>query len=132
MRNPGQLRLFMVSNPTPFTRYEDHQAAIYMKIHDLVEQAFEQKEDPVALACEYLGTWYPFDHSTDELTAFLFESGEMTTALKELEENWHALDDTVPETSLLYGGVSRAEARDIYTQTTLRTFLEALTHQSHG
>lgn len=132
MKNENQLRLFMVNNPVPFTRYEDHVAGIYLQLFDLVEAAIEEKENPIALIEEYLGVSYNMDNSIIEITSFLFHTGEMTSALHELKENWQGLDETLPEDSLMFGGVSQQEARGVYTETTLRTYLEALMQQNNG
>ena len=126
MKSSNQLRLFLVSNPVPFERYEDHEAAIYIQLHELIEDAKNDKEDPISLIEEYLGTTYNLGNSDNEIASFLFQTGEMMSALNVLKENWHALDESVPGDSLMYGGVSKDEATQIFSQLSLRTYLEAL------
>ena len=126
MKSGNQLKLFLVSNPIPFERYEDHEAAIYIQLHELIEDAVKDKEDPVALMEDYLGTTYNLGGSEDEIASFLFHTGEMRAALNVLKENWDALDESIPHDSLMYGGVSKDEATEIYSELSLRSYLEAL------
>lgn len=132
MKTPGQLRLFMVGNPKPFTRYEDHEAGIYLQLYELIERAIKEKENPINMIQDYLGVTYNLGDSINEISSFLFHTGEMMGALQDLKENWQALDDTLPEDSLMYGGASEGEAREIYTETTFRNYLEALNEVSNG
>lgn len=127
MKNSHQLRLFLVNNPVPFARYEDHEAAIYIELHELMEDAKDAGEDPAALMESYLGTTYPLGHSDEELAAFLFQTGAMQSALNDLKENWDSLDENVPGNSLIYGGVTLEEVLDTYSTRSLRAYLEALT-----
>ncbi len=127
MKSTNQLKLFLVSNPVPFERYEDHEAAIYIQLHELIADAKKDKEDPIALIETYLGTTYTLGDSDNEMASFIFQTGEMMSALNVLRENWHALDESIPGDSVMYGGVSREEATQLYSQLTLRTYLEALT-----
>lgn len=126
MKSGSQLKLFLVSNPIPFERYEDHEAAIYIQLHELIEEARKEKENPIALIEDYLGTTYNLGDSDNEIASFLFRTGEMMSALNVLKENWHTLDRSLPEDSLLYGGVSKEQVTQVFSQLSLRTFLEAL------
>ena len=38
MPDDTSAKLFLVTNTKPFERYEDHEAALYIKLHELVEQ----------------------------------------------------------------------------------------------
>ena len=127
MKSSNQLKLFLVSNPVAFKRYEDHQAGIYIQLHELIEDARKEGEDPIGLIEEYLGTTCNLGDSDDEIASFLFQTGEMTAALNVLKENWHGLDESIPADSLMYGGVSFDEATQAFAELTFRTYLEALT-----
>lgn len=132
MKTTGQLRLFMVNNPVPFTRYEDHEAGIYLQLYELIESAIKEKDNPITMIQDYLGVTYNLGDSINEMTSFLFNTGEMMGALQDLKENWQAFDDSLPNDSLMYGGTSEEEAKEIYTETTLRNYLEALNQVSNG
>lgn len=102
MKSTHQLQLYLVSNPIPFERYEDHEAALYIQLHELIEEAQSHQEDPRTLIESYLGVSCPVGTTADELTAYLFQTGEMMAALHALKENWHALDTSVSGESLMY------------------------------
>ncbi len=132
MRDQKQLRLFMVVNPVPFERYEDHRAALEILLHELVELALWQKEDAVALIEEYLKVDYNSGHYVDDIAAFLINTPQMVQAFQLLSDNWDQLDNTIPEESTLkYGGISRQEAMRLYSELNLRNYLEALSTIYH-
>jgi len=126
MKSTRQLQLFLVSNPKPFDNYEDHEAAIYLHLLALIEDAIKEKEDPIALIEVSLGVTYPSGDTADEIAAFLWQAGEMLTAKHLLRDHWHAYDPSLPANSLMQGGPSRSEAVAVFGQMTLRTYLEAL------
>ena len=126
MPDAGKARLFMVSNPIPLERYEDHEAALYLQLHELVERSRAEGQDPIALLEDYLETVYTDGHYPDEIANFLFHHDSMQSALWTLKESWSTLDETLPESSLMYGGLGKQEALEVYAETTLRTYLEAL------
>ncbi|MEO9870384.1 MAG: hypothetical protein ABJQ69_03715 [Ekhidna sp.] len=132
MKTATELRLFMVVNAEAFTRYEDHEAGIYLQVYELIQSALEEDENPIGLIQDYLGVTYTLGDSINELTSFLFHTGEMMAALQDLKENWQVLDKTLPEDSLMFGGTSKEEATEIYAETTLRNYLEALSEVTHG
>ena len=63
MQNESEAKLFMVINPVAFKNFEDHEAAIFIQLHDLVEKAIKQKESPVSLIEDYLNVTYTGGHS---------------------------------------------------------------------
>ncbi len=119
-------RLFMVSNPSKFERFEDHEAGIFIQLHELIEQARATGEDPIALIEEYLEVIYNDGTSTEEIASFLLETDKMQTALWTLKESWDKMDDSLPTNSLMYGGMDKEDAVQLYSETTLRSYLEAL------
>lgn len=131
MKSPRQLQLFLVSHPVPPERYEDHEAALYLQLHTWIEQAKAENENPVALIESYLATTYRMGDDPDEIVAFLFQTGELQSALRTLETHWHHLDASLPGDSLVYGGVSSEEVTRTYAEMNLRTFLEALVAQQN-
>ncbi|QKX04178.1 hypothetical protein HN014_04395 [Aquimarina sp. TRL1] len=126
MPSEDSATLFMVSNPIPFENFEDHQAGVYIRLHNLIAWSMEEGDDPIALIEEYLETVYTDSKSVEEIANFLMYHDKMQSALWGLKENWSNLDDTVPEDSLMYGGVEKGEAVQMYADTTLRRYLEVL------
>jgi hypothetical protein len=53
----------------------------------------------------------------------------MVLALWTLQESWRNFDDTLPENTLMYGGMDKKEAIQLYAEITLRTYLEILSKQ---
>ncbi len=127
-----QLRLYLVSNPTPFKRFEDHEAALQIQLHELVEKAIKDKEDPVALMEEYLQTNYNGGDTVEDMANYLANTPQMVHALHTLKDNWDQMDETLPEDSLMYGGTTRNEAVQAFSEITLRNYLEALTGIYNG
>ena len=119
-------RLFMVSNPSKFERFEDHEAGIFIQLHELIEQARAVRENPIALIEEYLEVVYNEGNTTDEIASFLLKTDKMQTALWTLKESWDKMDDSLPTSSIMYGGMDKEEAVQLYSETTLRSYLEAL------
>tara|TARA_R110002072_G_scaffold105515_4_gene230679 strand:- start:826 stop:1248 length:423 start_codon:yes stop_codon:yes gene_type:complete len=132
MKNHMQLRLYLVSNPTPFKRFEDHEAALQIQLHELVEKAIKDKEDPVALMEEYLQTNYNGGDTVEDMANYLANTPQMVHALHTLKDNWDQMDETLPEDSLMYGGTTRNEAVQAFSEITLRNYLEALTGIYNG
>ncbi len=126
MKNDSQLKLFLVDNPVPFSRYEDHQAALHIQLYRLVEEAVWEGEKPTALIEDYLGVTYHSGETISEVANYILHTDQMQFALHLLRDNWQALDDNLPEDSKMYGGVSKAVARQIFSEIDLRTYLEAL------
>jgi hypothetical protein len=127
MKNSRELRLYLVSNPVAFTRFEDHEAALHIQLHELVERAIEQQEDPVALIEDYLQVSYTGGDRSEDLAAFLANTPQMRHAMHTLQEHWGQLDDTLPDDSLLFGSATtREEAVQSFSEITLRSYLEAL------
>ncbi len=127
MPNDTSTKLFMVTNTKPFERYEDHEAALYIQLYQLVEQAFAKGENPIALIEDYLELVYTEGKSIAEIADFLANTDKMQLALWTLKESWDTLDESLPQDSLLYGsGMDKEEAIQLYSEITLRTYLEAL------
>jgi hypothetical protein len=127
MQSLNQVRLYVVSHPTPFARFQDHESAIIIQLHELIEQAIADNENPVALIEDSLGVTYTEGATVDELTNFIVCTDHMSVALQKLKENWHHLDPSVPADSLFYStGISRSDIIETYAETTLRNYLEAL------
>lgn len=126
MPTVGSATLYMVHNPVTFTRFEDHEAAIFIQLHELIDRAFAEGDDPIALIETYLETIYTGGKQTSEIASFLMQSDRMVLALWTLKESWDNLDDAIPADSLLYGGMEKKEALQLYAEITLRTYLEVL------
>lgn len=120
-------KLFMTTNTKPFERYEDHEAALYIQLHELVGHAFAKGDNPIALIEDYLELVYTEGKSITEIADFLANTDKMQLALWTLKESWDKLDESAPQDSLLYGnGIDKEEAIQLYSVITLRTYLEAL------
>lgn len=126
MPTTGSATLYMVHNPVAFTRYEDHEAAIFIQLHELIDRAFAEGDDPIALIETYLETIYTGGKQTGEIANFLMQSDKMVLAMWTLKESWNHLDYSIPADSLLYGGMEKKEALQLYAEITLRTYLEVL------
>lgn len=129
MRNKRQLRLFLVSNPVAFTRFEDHRAALEIQIYELIERSLAQQENPIALIEEYLRVSYNGGNSIEDIAAFLIHSAHMTYALQTLSDNWDEFDSSLPEeNSLLHGKstIDKSQAVQFYCELSLTNYLEAL------
>ena len=126
MKNESQLRLYLASNPDAFTRFEDHEAALQIQLYDLVERAIAENEDPIALIEAYLQVSYNGTDTVDDIANFLIHTGQMRHAMHNLKENWDEMDETLPELSLKYASTSREQAIQVYSEITLRSYLEAL------
>ena len=132
MPNDTSAKLYMVTNTKPFERYEDHEAALYIQLHQLVEHAFAKGDNPIALIEDYLELVYTEGKTVAEIADFLAQTDKMQLALWTLKESWDKLDESTPQDSLLYGnGMDKEEAIQLYSEITLRTYLEALAqHQN--
>jgi hypothetical protein len=126
MKDENQLRLFLVSNPSPFLRYEDHEAALQIGIHEMVERAIESKENPIALIEQYLQVVYNGGDTPEDIANFIINCHQMVHTMHKLKDNWDEMDDTLPEVSLKHSATSREQAVQVYYETTLRSYLEAL------
>ncbi|TGV03589.1 hypothetical protein [Flavivirga rizhaonensis] len=126
MPNDNSAKLFMVTNSVPFERFEDHEAAIYFEIDQLVDHAVGSGENTIALIENYLEITYTDGRTIEEIVAFLIHTDKLQCALWTLKESWDKFDKTLPEDSLMHGGISKDEAIQIYSETTLRSYLEAL------
>ncbi|MTI26298.1 hypothetical protein [Fulvivirga kasyanovii] len=126
MKSERQLRLYMVINPVPFNSFEDHEAALFIHLHELVEQSIEQGEDPRAMIEDYLGITCPAGESPEDIAAFLTGTWAMEKAMWDLRDNWANLDPSLPEDSIMYGGLAREDALSIFQEVTLKSYLESL------
>ena len=126
MKNHRQLRLYLVSNPKPFKRFEDHEAALQIQVHELIERAVKEKEDTIALIEEYLQLNYTGGNRPEDIASFLLNTDQMIHAMHTLKDNWDQLDESLPEDSLMYGGTTRDEAVQAFSEITLRNYLETL------
>ncbi len=120
----------MVSNPKPYTNFEDHQAGMVFRISDLIEVALKEGENPAQLLKEYLGVSCYTCNGVEEIFTVVMSSDYMACALKELRENWSnhdkVLDGDYPKLSSK--GYSQKQAEEIFSKTTLRTYLESLSN----
>lgn len=118
--------LYMVANPIAFISFEDHQAGIYIQLHELIERAVQEGEDPILLVEEYLDTIYTGGRSPEELATFLMEQDVMVQALTTLQQHWRHLDTSLEAGSIEAGGMGKKEALQLYSEVTLRSYLETL------
>lgn len=126
MPDTGSALLFMVSNPIPFTNAEDHNAGIFLQLHELIEQSIGAGENPIALIEHYLETAYIDGREVHEIANFLMHHDAMVSALWKLEEQWQNVDFSIAEESIRYGGMSSPEVTALYSSITLRSYLETL------
>jgi len=120
--------LFMVSNAKPFTCFEDHEAGIYLQLHTLVELSVESGENPIGLIEDYLGITYTEGKATADIAFFLAYTDRVQNALWSLQLRWQEKSDIVTTESYLHGGISKDQAIQLFTQITLRVYLEALSN----
>lgn len=126
MQNESEAMLYMVSNPVPFIRFEDHQSAIYIHLHQMIEHAINAGENPITLIEDYLNITYNSGESIDEIASFLFQTDKMVSAMWTLKESWDMIDESLPQDSLMYGGIGRERVLELYSEITLRSYLETL------
>lgn len=132
MQDDQQLRLYIVSNPSPFTRFEDHEAALQIQVHEMVQRAIEQGEDPVAMIEDYLGVVYNEGFAVSDIGNYITGTDHMRHAMHVLRDNWQAMTESSPEDSLRYGGPGRQQAVEQYSEMNLRTYLDALSNVFNG
>lgn len=129
MKNENQLMLYLVSNPVPFKRFEDHEAALQIQLYELIEKAIEDQEDPILLIEELLGIPYFGGEEAEEIGHYMVHTEYMRHAMHQLRENWNNKDETIPEESLDYfSGTTKEQATQLFTEMTFRTYLEALSN----
>lgn len=126
MPTPETALLFMVHNPIPLKNYDDHEAALYIQLHELVARSRVEGENPIALVENYLGIYYNEGATTDEITNFLIHQDVLVQALSTLRSNWKTFNPNVEAESIAEGGLSKAEYMECYGAITLRTYLETL------
>jgi len=132
MTNEDELKLYLISNPVPFQRFEDHEAALQIQLHDLVERAIAEHEDPIALIEGYLNTSYHGGNTTADIASYLKCCDHMRTAMHQLRDRWSAFDPSLDEEGIAIGWTSRGQATQVFTEITLRTYLEALSNVIHA
>lgn len=119
--------LFMTTNTKKFERFEDHEAALYIQLYELVAQALAMGDDPMALIENYLEITYTEGQSASEIADFLAQTDKMQVALWALKESWNNLDESAPQDALLYNtGMDKDAAIQLYSEITLQRYLEAL------
>ena len=126
MHDATELQLYLVSNPVAFTRYEDHEAALQLRLYDLLETALNENENPVALIEDALGLTYTGGPDIDSLAQFLMQTPHVLQAHARLYDHWQAMDPELPEVSLRHATTTRAQATETFAQLTLRSYLETL------
>lgn len=126
MPTPQSALLFMVDNPIPIENYEDHKAALYIQLHELIIESRMATEDPITLIEEYLEVYYNEGQATEEIAAFLITQDKMTQALSLLQSNWKTYSSDAHSQSIAYGGVSKNTYLEQYATLTLRSYLETL------
>jgi hypothetical protein len=120
--------LFCVQNAIAFNQYDDHYSGIYLHLFNLIEKAIEEKENVTGLIEDYLEIPYSGGANPEELTAFIFYSDRMNNALAVLRGRWNSFDPNVEESTLTSSSdVTKKEAIQSYSYTSLRSYLEALT-----
>jgi hypothetical protein len=132
MSTERDLYLYLVTNPTPFKRYEDHHAALQIQMDETIEQAIEDGEDPVALIESYLDLTYNGGSTIEEISNFLWQTDQQIMAMHTLKDRWAEIDESLPEPSLSHGGTSRKQAVQVFSEITLRSYLEALSKVYNG
>ena len=131
MPDSNSATLFMVTNSKPFTRFEDHEAGIYLHLHTLVELSIASEENPIGLIEDYLGITYTDGRSVEEIAHFLAYTDRVQNALWSLEIRWKKKTAIKTEDSYSQSGISKENAIELYTQITLRVYLEALSNYTN-
>lgn len=126
MKDEVEATLFAVTNPVPFTSYEDHETAIYLRLYELVEDAEAAGEHPLHLIEGMLEEPLPCGEDISQLADVLYHSGPMSRALGVLQEHWAHLDPEAGTASRRYRGASQTLTEQVYAETTLRSYLETL------
>ncbi|WP_299210806.1 hypothetical protein [uncultured Dokdonia sp.] len=120
--------LFCVQNAMAFNQCDDHFSGIYLHLFDLIEKAIKEKENVTGLIEDYLEIPYSGGQNAEELTTFIFYSDPMNDALATLRVRWKDYDPTIEQEGLTTASdISKLEAIQRYSYTTLRSYLEALT-----
>lgn len=147
IKNHAQARLFGVDDPKTgypykdprsriekFKCYEDHQAALIERIGYLIDDAFDENENPKALIEDFLGVPYSGGDTTEEIADFLCNTHHMVHALGILKDNWNNFDPSVSADSLVHATseIDATYSFGIYFETTLRNYLETLSQIYHG
>jgi hypothetical protein len=147
IKNHAQARLFGVADDRTaypakdprahvekYKRYVDHEVALHDRIYHLVEDAFDENENPKALIEDFLGVPYSGGDTTEEIANFLCNTHHMVHALGILKENWNYLDESAPADSLVYASseIDETIAFGIYLETSFRNYLETLSQIYHG
>ncbi len=120
--------LFCVQNAIDFNQYDDHYSGIYLHLFNLIEKAINEKENVTGLIEDYLEIPYSGSTNPEDLTAFIFYSDRMNNALATLRTRWGNYDSTIEENTLTTASdITKQEAIQRYSYTSLRSYLEALT-----
>lgn len=129
MADENQVSVFTVSTPEQISSYDQHLLYIEERLKDLVLKAYDEKENPMHLLEDYLTLDYDqCCESPEQMTTFIFSHNAMTSAKNTLFENWQQYDQA---TVKLPSKISTTQAFNIFLETDLRRFLEALTNL-HG
>lgn len=126
MPTPQSALLFMVDNPIPLDNYEDHKAALYIQLHELIIESTRAGENPITLIEEYLEVYYNEGDTTEEIAAFLIDQEKMIQALSLLQSSWKTYSPDAQSSSVAYGGMSQKVYLEQYATLTLRSYLETL------
>ena len=126
MKNEKELVFYLATNKHPFTCFEDHRAALEIRMHELVEVAFQEQEDPIALIESSLGITYNEGETIEEITHFLINTDHHTHSMSNLQEAWSLIDENLPSESLIHSGTTEEDAVRVFPTITLRSYLESL------
>lgn len=132
MPGDSDATLFLVSNPVEVESFEDHEACLYLRLLELIEEAQAQGENVAQLLENYLQLACPLDEGPADFTQFLWGTGPMQLALAELKDRWESLDPSRPEEGLLYGRPAQDNPTQHYPAIDLRRYLETLASEFHG
>ena len=128
MPTPETALLFMVHNPLPLANYGDHEAALYIQLHELITQSLAEGKDPIMLIEEYLEVYYNDGHTPEEIAAFLIQQDKMVQALALLRDNWKTYSPDIEPESIAYGGLSKQGYLEQYGQLNFRSYIETLSN----
>ena len=132
MHSEQELQLYLVSNPSAFERFEDHEAALQIQLHDLVAHAMEEGENLVALIEDYLNIGYTGGSALEDVAYFIEATDKMQFAMHALKEHWDTMDSSLPEESVRFSSTTRKQATAIFSEISLRSYLEALSNVTNG
>lgn len=126
MPTEAEITLFSVMTSKALAEFSDHKSAIIARLKALIQEAKQSGENPQMLIEDYLMADCEHCCSAEDISWFLGESNPMQFAFNLLAENWNSFDFFTNQMQEDKNSSATQQALQIYLQTDLRTYLEAL------